>query len=125
VLAGFASRAEGAPAAFSADPRAWAGVLRLRSALSSRGPEVPPWRFWSAVFAFLAEVETWSAEAEAGEGSAYVASSLARDLVADHAVPLRRAKLRLPDPRAPGGVAFLEDLEQGMQHVHTWCLEHL
>jgi hypothetical protein len=125
VLAGFAKRVEAAPTAYCADHRAWAGVVQLRSMSSSRGPDVPPWRFWASVFAFLAEVEAWAAEAEAAEWSPYVASSRARDLVEDHARTLRTAKLRLPDPREPGGAAFLEDLERGMQHVHAWCLQQL
>lgn len=126
VLGGFAKRVEGSsPAAYCADHRGWAGVLGLRAASSARGPEVPPWRYWSLVFAFLADVLAWADEAEAEAWSAYVASSRARDLVADHARALRVARLRLPDPRAPGGAAFLEDLERGMAHVHDWCLEHL
>ena len=125
VLAGFAKRVEAAPTAYCADHRAWAGVLQLRVTSSAKGPEVPPWRYWATVFAFLAGVDAWAAEAEEAEWSAYVASSRARDLVEDHARSLRIAKLRLPDPREPGGAAFLEDLERGMKHVHDWCLENL
>ncbi|HEX6039157.1 hypothetical protein [Longimicrobium sp.] len=126
VLGGFAHRVDGAsPAAYCADHRAWAGVLGLRGAAATRGPDVPPWRHWSLIFAFLADVLAWADAAEAEGWSAYVASSRARDMVEDHARPLRTAKLRLPDPRAPGGAAFLEDLERGMAHVHDWCLEHL
>lgn len=125
VLGGFARRLDSTPAAYCADHRAWAGVLGLRGAAATRGPEVPPWRYWALVFAFLADVLAWADEAEADEWSAYVASSRARDLVQDHARALRTAKLRLPDPRAPGGAAFLEDLDRGMAHVHDWCLQHL
>lgn len=125
VLAGFAQRLDGAPAAYCVDHRAWAGPLQLRPTASSKGPDVPPWRYWASVFAFLAAVEAWAAEAEAVEWSPYVASSRARDLVEDHARSLATARLRLPDPREPGGAAFLEDLERGMQHVHMWCLEQL
>lgn len=125
VLAGFAKRVEAAPTAYCADHRAWAGVLQFRPTSSPKGPDVPPWRHWDIVFAYLADVAAWAGEAEAAEWSAYVASSRARDLVEDHARPLRTAKLRLPDPREPGGAAFLEDLERGMTHVHEWCLEQL
>jgi hypothetical protein len=125
VAAGFVKRVEAAPAAYCADHRAWAGVLGFPSASPAKGPQMPPWRYWASVFAFLADVGAWAAEAEAEEWSPYVASSRARDLVEDHARPLRTAKLRLPDPRAPGGGAFLEDLQNGMAHVHAWCLEHL
>jgi hypothetical protein len=125
VLAGFVKRGEGAPVAYYADHKAWAGPLQLRPLSTVRGPEVPTWRYWAAVFAFLADVAAWAAEAEADGWSSYVASSRARDLVEDHARPLRAAKLRLPDPHSPGGAAFLEDMERGMQHVHAWCLEQL
>ncbi len=125
VLAGFARRLEGSPTEYCADHRAWAGVLQLRPTSSPKGPDVPAWRDWAAVFAFLADVEAWAGEAEAAEWSPYVASSRARDLVEDHARPLRTAKLRLPDPREPGGAVFLEDLERGMKHVHEWCLQQL
>lgn len=125
VTGGFAKRVAASPAAYCADHRAWAPVLGLRATTSVKGPEVPPWRWWASVFAFLADVVAWAHEAQAEEWSAYVASSRARDLVQDHARPLRTAKLRLPDPRAPGGGAFLDDLERGMAHIHEWCLEHL
>lgn len=125
VLAGFVKRIDGTPVAYCADHKAWAGPLQLRSLSTTRGPDVPPWRYWATVFAFLADVAAWAADAEAEGWSAYVASSRARDLVADHARSLRTAKLRLPDPREPGGATFLEDLESGMAHVHAWCLEHL
>lgn len=125
VLAGFLKRLEGSPANYCADHRAWGGPLHLRGVSSTRGPDVPPWRYWSLVFAFLADVLAWAADAQAEEWSAYLASSRARDLVQDHAALLRTARLRLPDPSEPGGAAFLEDLERGMQHVHGWCLEQL
>jgi hypothetical protein len=125
VLAGFAKRVDASPVAYCVDHRAWAGLLHLRNPMGVRGPEVPAWRYWASVFAFLADVLDWTAEAEAAEWSAYVASSRARDLVRDHAGPLRAVRMRLPDPREPGGAAFLEDVERGMQHVHAWCLEHL
>ncbi|HST58046.1 MAG TPA: MarR family transcriptional regulator [Longimicrobium sp.] len=125
VLAGFVRRLEGSPTAYCADHRAWAGVLLFRPTSSPKGPDAPPWRFWAAIFAFLADLEAWAAEAEAAEWSPYVASSRARDLVEDHARTLRMAKLRLPDPREPGGAVFLEDLERGMKHVHEWCLQQL
>lgn len=125
VAAGFVKRVEGSPLVYCADHRAWSTLLHLRNPGGARGPEVPAWRYWAAVFAFLAEVLAWAAEAEAEEWSAYVASSRARDLVQDHTAPLRAARLRLPDPHEPGGAAFLEDLERGLAHVHAWCLEHL
>lgn len=126
VLAGFATRTGTGPAAYCVDHRAWAGVLHLRLTASPKGPDVPPWRSWAAVFALLADVAAWAAEAAGEQWSGTLASSRARDLVRDHAGALPAAgRLRLPDPGEPGGAAFLDDLERGMQHLHAWCLENL
>jgi hypothetical protein len=125
AMAGFIERLDTAPVAYTADHTAWAGVLRLFRLSASRTPDVPPWRYWSVVFAFLADVDCWARDADEQGWSPYVASSHARDLVADHARHLRIAGLRLPDPSAAGGAAFLEDLAAEMDKVHAWCVKHL
>lgn len=125
ALAGFIERMDTAPVTYVADHTAWASVLRLFRLTASRTPEVPQWRYWSVVFAFLAEVDCWAREAEAEGWSAYVASSRARDLVADHARTVQLSGLRLPDPAVPGGAAFLDDLAAGMDRVNAWCIKQL
>lgn len=125
ALAGFIERMDTAPVTYVADHAAWASVLRLFRLTASRTPEVPQWRYWSVVFAFLAEVDCWARQAEEEGWSPYVASSRARDLVADHARTVQLSGLRLPDPAAPGGAAFLEDLAAGMDRVHAWCIKQL
>jgi hypothetical protein len=123
--AGFIERLDTAPVAYVADHTAWAAVLRLFRLNAQRTPDVPQWRYWSVVFAFLAEVDCWAREAEEQGWSAYQASSRARDLVADHARAVQLAGLKLPDPEAGGGAAFLEDLAAEMDRVHAWCIKHL
>jgi hypothetical protein len=123
--AGFIERMDTAPVSYVADHTAWAAVLRLVKLNAQRSPDVPQWRYWSVVFAFLAEVDCWAREAEEEKWSAYQASSRARDLVADHARSVQLAGLRLPDPQASGGAAFLEDLAAEMDRVHAWCIKHL
>lgn len=123
--AGFIERLDTSPVAYVADHTAWAGVLRLFRLTAQRTPEVPPWRYWAVIFAFLAEVDCWAREAEEQEWSAYHASSRARDLVTDHARALQLAGLRMPDPGASGGAAFLEDLAADMDRLHSWCFKHL
>ena len=125
ALAGFIERMDTAPVTYVADHTAWAAVLRLVKLNAQRTPEVPQWRYWSAVFAFLADVDCWAREADEEGWSAYQASSRARDLVADHARAVQLAGLRLPDPQAGGGAAFLEDLAAEMDRVHAWCIRHL
>jgi hypothetical protein len=123
--AGFIERLDTAPVSYAADHTAWASVLRLFRLSASRTPEVPPWRYWSVVFAFLADVDAWARDAEEHGWSPYVASSRARDLAADHARHLRVTGLRLPDPSAAGGAAYLEDLAAEMDQVHAWCIKNL
>jgi hypothetical protein len=125
ALAGFIERMDTGPVSYVADHPAWAGVLRLFRLTAQKTPEVPQWRYWSVVFAFLADVDCWAREADEQGWSAYQASSRARDLVADHARAVQLAGLRLPDPDSSGGAAFLEDLAAEMDRVHAWCLKHL
>lgn len=125
ALAGFIERMDTAPVTYVADHTAWAAVLRLFRLNAQRTPEVPQWRYWSVVFAFLAEVDCWAREADEEGWSAYQASSRARDLVADHARAVQLAGLKLPDPQAAGGAAFLEDVAAEMDRVHAWCMKHL
>jgi hypothetical protein len=125
ALAGFIERLDTAPVSYVADHTAWAAVLRLIKLNAQRSPDVPQWRYWSVVFAFLAEVDCWAREADEEGWSAYQASSRARDLVTDHARAVHLAGLRLPDPEAGGGAAFLDDLAAEMDRVHAWCIKHL
>ncbi|MBW3571553.1 MAG: hypothetical protein KY467_10635 [Gemmatimonadetes bacterium] len=125
ALAGFIERMDTAPVTYVADHTAWAGVLRLFRLTASPTPEVPQWRYWSVVFAFLAEVDCWAREADEEGWSGYHASSRARDLVADHARAVQLAGLRLFDPHSGGGTAFLDDLAAEMDRVHAWCVKHL
>lgn len=123
--AGFIERLDTSPVSYVADHTAWAAVLRLVKLNAQRTPDVPQWRYWSVVFTFLADVDGWARQAEEAGWSAYLASSRARDLVADHARAVQLAGLRLPDPHGGGGAAFLDDLAAEMDRVHTWCIKHL
>ncbi len=125
ALAGFIERMDSAPVSYLADHTAWAAVLRLFRLTASRTPEVPQWRYWSVVFAFLADVDCWAREADEEGWSAYRASSRARDLVGDHARTMQLAGLRLPNPAESSGAAFLEDLAAEMDRVQAWCIKSL
>ncbi|HEY0019159.1 MAG TPA: hypothetical protein VGC13_22855 [Longimicrobium sp.] len=125
AMAGFIERMDSAPVTYLADHTAWAAVLRLFRLTASRTPEVPPWRYWSVVFAFLADVDCWAREADEHGWSPYLASSRARDLVADHARAVQLAGLRLPNPEESSGAAFLEDVAAEMDRVHAWCVKNL
>jgi hypothetical protein len=123
TLAGFIHEIEGRPSSFYAEPEAWARVLRTsrnhREAAGS-GPVLPRWRFWAAVFAFLARVVEWADTAEREGWSAYVASSRARDILDDSRRQLRQAQVRLPSGAPSRGAVFLEDFEGPVREIETW-----
>lgn len=123
--AGLVRTLDRSPLEFCVDHRAWASVLGLNQARPGGRAGVPPWRWWSMVFAFLAAVDEWAVQAEEDKWSAYVASSRARDLVQDHAPHLHVAGIELPDPRQSTGAAYLEDFAGAVHRLGTWCRRRL
>lgn len=125
AVGGFVQQTNDSPVAFSADHRAWAGVLDLNEARSGGRAGVPPWRYWSLVYGFMVAVDQWAANAEADGWSDYVASSRARDLVEDHAPRLKLARIDLPDPALATGAAYLEDFARAVGRLPAWCQKNL
>lgn len=121
-MAGFIREIHGRPSSFRAEQRdGWAQVLQTqRPDRPHEQPDIPPWRFWSAVFLFLVDVAEWGQQAELGKVSAYVASSRARDLYQTHAVRLRQAGLDLPAGDVATGAEYLAIFEDIVQRVATW-----
>ena len=115
--AGFVAESAGRPATFAADPAPWGSLLGLvvRGTQEGRAVfEIPRWRAWSSVYAFLVAVTEWAREAEVQGWSEYVAGSRARTLVEQHAAPLRLAGFEAVVPArttdAAWFAAFVEDL---------------
>jgi hypothetical protein len=128
TVAGFIHEIEGRPSSFYADPTAWAQVLHPHPTdRVSPGdePKFPRWRFWSAVFAFLAAVIDWSSKTERAGWSGYVASSRARDTVEKHERRLRQAQVGLSVKTQARGVDFLPAFEELVEQVETWAAEGL
>lgn len=128
TLAGFIHEIEGRPSSFYADPKAWANVLQSRRR-DRNGPRdeggLPPWRFWAAVFVFLAHVIDWSLTQERKGWSAYVAGSRARDLLDTHAPRLRQAQVGLSATAQTSGADFIGAFEKLVGEVATWSDEGL
>ena len=122
VQAGFVGRIYGSsPAAFRADGGAWAGLLFPHDDPA----DLPRWRFWAGVFAFLAGVGAWEEEARAAGWSDYVAASRARDVAEGHARGLALARIALPDPRAARGAEYLAAFGDLVERVGDFCRESL
>lgn len=127
ALAGFVHEIQGPPTAYRADPRAWAQTLGTHP----RGPApehplgIPPWHYWSVVFAFLADVTAWARAAGQEDWSPYLASSRARDLVERHRKHLRYPGWQVPDSAAARGAAYLEVFAGMVEEASRWTREHL
>lgn len=124
ILAGFISEIEGRPSSFYADPERWTPVLdaRWHPDPTGAGP-IPPWRYWSAVFAFLCDVSRWAMNATKDGWSEYVASSRARDLYETHQARLQRAGVRSSPPAAGPGARYLVDFHRLLEGVRSWTRE--
>jgi hypothetical protein len=123
TLAGFIHEIEGRPSSFYADPAAWASLLQSRPLAGGNpgeGSRLPPWRFWAAVFEFLAQVIEWSKKQERDGWSVYVAGSRARDLLEAHTRKLRQAQVRLPPLAEITGKDFLPTFEDVVRGVAKW-----
>ena len=128
TVAGLIHEIEGRPSSFYADPTAWAQVLQPHSAdrrSPKKEPEFPRWRFWAAVFVFLARVIDWSSKGEHEAWSRYVTSSRARDILEEHDRRLRQANVSLPEMPQARGDDVLRVLEEVVNQVDTWTSEGL
>lgn len=128
VLAGLIQEIEGRPSAFYVDPEPWAHLLQVQRPEDPSGePSMPPWQFWAAIFAFLASVSNWAAEARQHDWTDYVASSKARDLYDEHERRLKQAGLGLvlPSPERAQGTKYLELFHETVGQVCDWAREKL
>lgn len=126
-LAGFIHRIDGHRPEYRADHQAWAKVLEIYQLRPppEPGPAIPPWRFWSPVFAFLCHVIEWAEETVQHKQSAYLASSRARDLVEAHGAGLRRAHVPVPESSGVRGVEYLEVFYELVVRTRAWASESI
>ena len=128
TLAGFIHEIEGRPSSFFAEPEAWGRVLhppRTDREAAGAIPVLPKWRFWAAVYGFLARVAEWADTAEREGWSDYVASSRARDIVDDNRRRLRQAQVGLPSAPPAHGTEFLKDFEHVVRGIQAWTSDAL
>lgn len=109
-------------ARYFAPVRPWVALLgfdRQRSA-SNRTPR---WRYWTSVFAFLAQVDHWVQETDESNESAYLLSSHARNLFEQHESAFDRNRIQVPRPETLHGAAYLEGFQETVDILADWILE--
>ncbi len=106
------------PVSYYARCKPWAGDGAHEAA-------APAWRYWSSIFAFLAQVDDLARSRAAEEGSAYVQSSLARDHYEVHRSAFSNNRIDVPNPDDYPGTAYIIGLRDTVQILSDWMIQHL
>lgn len=117
----------GPPVSYNARHKPWALLLDpggFPASSKAKPRDLPSWRFWSAVFAFLAHVDRLACSG-ATENSDYVQSSHARDLYEHHRSVFIDNRIDVPDPGDYRGATYLTGFRETVQTVSDWMMQHL
>lgn len=126
TLARLIQETNGHPVSYYARRKPWALLLEpggLHTSSEAKQPDLPCWRFWSALFAFLAHVDRLACSG--ATDSDYVQSSLARDLYENHRSAFTNNRVDVPDPGDYRGAAYLTGFRDTVQAVSDWMMQHL
>lgn len=104
------------PAAYHADGASWAAFLGLDAAGSGG------WRYFAAVFAFLAAVVDWGEE---GADDGYVAASTARDVFEAHRFAFEVNRIPFPEPDTAPGARYLAAFAGLVPEIDGWLARSL
>lgn len=115
----------GHPNEYYAPPRPWVELLELYppepGLEPDQVPEPPPWRFWSGLFPFLADVITWGEEAVADPDlGERVLASRARDLLERHRSALASTGMQEPATARSRGAEFLVGFGDVVRTACEW-----
>jgi hypothetical protein len=121
AMARFVRESSRRPVEYSASAEVWAPVLSLS------GPDqMPPWRFWSEIFAFLAGAIGWVRLANASDAPGpHVLASRARDLTEKHQRAFDLNGITVPRPGSHRGIEAVEGLLDAVSVVASWVEAHV
>lgn len=101
------------PARFAVDVDAWARLLQVTN-------DIPSWRSWAQVYAFLAACIEWAKDARSPTVKPVVAASRARDVV-DGAEPMLTWNgIDVPDPQLHVGERYLDAFRGLVTDLAEW-----
>ena len=126
ALARLIRKTEGRPVEYMAPARPWIELLDLDPTHQAGAGEadVPAWRFWSEIFAFLAAVMNWSHHAQSvNEPRRHVVASNARDIVERHQRAFGLNGIPTPPMDAFRGLDGSRGLHETVRVVADWMEE--
>ncbi len=120
VQARFIREMDERPMRYYARREQWAALLQLGSQGQT---DMPVWRSWKTVFAFLAHVDELARSCAVESASAYVQSSRARDVFLIHQRAFTDNRIDVPDPRDFRGAAYLAAFRDTVQALADWMVQ--
>ena len=134
-LARFIEASADRPPTYSLELEPWARVLRLWDPYRRPGEpfeteesapfDVPPWRFWGHVYAFLLACVDWAQEAREERVAPVVSASRARDIIERFGRYLAWNGIGLPDGRVLVGERYLGPFGAVVEQVAEQVKAHL
>lgn len=107
------------PTAYRVDPKPWTELLGVSG-------NVPVWRYWTRMFAFVADLAEWEErENTAMQASPYLRSSQVRDLMERHRFAFTRNQLIIPNPDDYPGEQYLGAFEETLDKVALWLEQNV
>lgn len=128
VLAGLVRETRGRPAEYSVPSGDWARALGLHSPGQGLGtdPDVPRWRYWAEIFAYLAHVHEWSQlQGSQVSNSPRVLASKARDILEQSRLAFTFNEISVPDPTKFRGPEVIHCLAETTAILSDWIKNHL
>jgi len=123
TLARLIRETDGRPAEYLAPAQPWGVLLELFQIDGQPGTqaEVPAWRFWSEIFAFLVSVAEWSRQVQlAPARSPHIVASEARDVVKRHTRAFDLNGISTPPMNAFTGLEAVHGLVETTRIVTGW-----
>lgn len=128
TIAGLLRQTGGRPTEYSAPTEAWTAVLGMPSRRESSEMEqqLPPWRYWAEIFAYLTYVAEWSALRDSVVPiGPRVLASRARDILDQFQRSFALNGMHVPDPAVSRGPEVVECLAETTAAVADWMSRHI
>jgi hypothetical protein len=102
---------------YHVSPKPWTQLLQIKEPL-------PSWRYWQAVFVFVAHFLKCVEEDKFKEAT-YLASTQARDLFEQHRSAFSWNQISVPDPKDFRGTDYLDGFEDTVLKLAQWLEENV